>query len=251
MAAEAGAIGFIEIPRKAGGRSDPMRRAGQAADRLGRFVGPRRFGAAGPRSSSSAFPKRLAARLFEGAPRSLAVRPVGCEGRAKAGPRGFALRPTLAIEAENKWEDFTSPEVVGLLKGSDPTLAAQHVVLMGHLDHLGVKPDAKPGEDAIYNGALDNAGGSRDHAGGGAPVRGAAGAAQAFGAVHRQYRRGARPAGRRLFRQSPDRPGVEHRRPGRSRHAVAALSVYRRHRVRRRPFDDRGDGRRGRRGRWA
>jgi Zn-dependent M28 family amino/carboxypeptidase len=33
------------------------------------------------------------------------------------------------------------------------------VLLMGHLDHLGVKADAKPGEDRIYNGALDNAAG--------------------------------------------------------------------------------------------
>jgi len=32
-------------------------------------------------------------------------------------------------------------------------------VLMAHLDHLGMKTDAKPGEDAIYNGALDNAAG--------------------------------------------------------------------------------------------
>ena len=30
---------------------------------------------------------------------------------------------------------------------------------MGHLDHLGVKRDAKTGEDRIYNGALDNAAG--------------------------------------------------------------------------------------------
>ena len=31
--------------------------------------------------------------------------------------------------------------------------------LMAHLDHLGMKTDAKPGEDAVYNGALDNAAG--------------------------------------------------------------------------------------------
>ena len=30
---------------------------------------------------------------------------------------------------------------------------------MAHLDHLGMKTDAKPGEDAIYNGAMDNAAG--------------------------------------------------------------------------------------------
>ena len=74
-------------------------------------------------------------------------------------PRGFTLGPVISVQSESKWEDFTSPEVVGLLKGSDPTLAAEHVVLMGHLDHLGLRTDAKPGEDAIYNGAIDNAAG--------------------------------------------------------------------------------------------
>ena len=38
---------------------------------------------------------------------------------------------------------------------------SNEVVLMeGHLDHVGIKSDAKPGEDAIYNGAMDNAAGS-------------------------------------------------------------------------------------------
>jgi len=99
----------------------------------------------------------MAAKLFEGSPKSLSA--LRAEAKAKGRPSGFPLRPTLAIEAENKWDDFTSPEVVGLMKGSDPALATQYVVLMGHLDHLGVKADAKPGEDAIYNGALDNAAG--------------------------------------------------------------------------------------------
>ena len=157
MAAEAGAIGFVEISRKKGGRNG-IRRAGRP---LIDWVD-----ASGHAGSVPAGLKLLlglsdemAARLFEGAPRSLASVRSDAKDDGKAGPRGFALRPTLAVEAENKWEDFTSPEVIGLLKGSDPTLAAQHVVLMGHLDHLGTKPDAKPGEDAIYNGALDNAAG--------------------------------------------------------------------------------------------
>ena len=100
-----------------------------------------------------------AARLFEGAAKSLDGVRKEAKANSRVGPRGFVLRPTIKIEAESKWEDFTSPEVVGLLKGSDPTLAAEHVVLMGHLDHLGIKADAKAGEDAVYNGALDNAAG--------------------------------------------------------------------------------------------
>jgi len=48
---------------------------------------------------------------------------------------------------------------VAILPGSDPRLAGEHIVLTGHLDHLGLKASAKPGEDNIYNGALDNAAG--------------------------------------------------------------------------------------------
>jgi Zn-dependent M28 family amino/carboxypeptidase len=45
------------------------------------------------------------------------------------------------------------------MPGSDPAKSSESVALMGHLDHLGVKPDARPGEDRVYNGALDNAAG--------------------------------------------------------------------------------------------
>ena len=160
VAAAAGAIGFVEVSRNNGsaGRLDPVRRGGRPlvdwVDAQGR-AGSVPAGLQLQLSISNDW----ATRLFEGAPESLA----DIRNKAKADPkarlRGFPLAPTLAVDAESKWEDYTSPEVVGLLKGSDPALAAQHVVLMGHLDHLGVKADAKPGEDAIYNGALDNAAG--------------------------------------------------------------------------------------------
>jgi hypothetical protein len=73
--------------------------------------------------------------------------------------RGFAIPARLRLSDRMTWNDFSSPEVIGVLPGSDPALNDQYVVLMGHLDHLGVKTDAKPGEDSIYNGALDNAAG--------------------------------------------------------------------------------------------
>jgi hypothetical protein len=158
VAAAAGAIGFVEVQRNDGsaGRFDPVRRGGRPlidwVDSTGRA------GSVPPGLQLQlSFSNATAARLFEGSPKSLAA--VRAEAQSKGQPRGFTLAPTLAVEAESKWEDFTSPEVVGLLKGSDPSLAAEHIVLMGHLDHLGIRPDAKPGEDAIYNGALDNAAG--------------------------------------------------------------------------------------------
>ena len=156
MAAEAGAVGFVEIGD--GGRPNSLRRYNRPlidwVDTNGR-AGSTPAGIVLQLGLS----KEIAERLFEGAPRSLASVQSDAKRDGKPAPRGFALRPTLTVQAESKWEDFTSPEVIALLKGSDPTLAAEHVVLMGHLDHLGVKPDAKPGEDAIYNGALDNAAG--------------------------------------------------------------------------------------------
>jgi Zn-dependent M28 family amino/carboxypeptidase len=49
--------------------------------------------------------------------------------------------------------------VLGVLPGSDPSVARQLVVYTAHHDHLGRKTGAKPGEDDIYNGAVDNASG--------------------------------------------------------------------------------------------
>jgi hypothetical protein len=162
VAAAQGAIGFVELSRNDGspGRFDPVRRGGRPL--IDWVDADGRAGSTPPGLQLQlSLSQETAARLFEGAPKSLAT--IRSEAKAKArersGPRGFPLTPVLAVESDSKWEDFTSPEVVGMLKGSDPTLAAQHVVLMGHLDHLGIRTDAKPGEDAIYNGALDNAAG--------------------------------------------------------------------------------------------
>src|SRR4029453_4028068 len=96
-------------------------------------------------------------RLFAGARRSL--NEVQQEARRGRRVPGFPLQGRLQVHARGDWQDFTSPETIGVLRGSDPQLAGEYVVLMGHLDHLGIKPDAAPGEDRIYNGALDNAAG--------------------------------------------------------------------------------------------
>ena len=96
-------------------------------------------------------------RLFEKAPRKLAA----IRGDVATGKRvrGFALPASISISAKSNWQDFKSPEVVAVLPGSDPARAREHVVLMAHLDHLGLDKDAKPGADNVYNGALDNSAG--------------------------------------------------------------------------------------------
>jgi Zn-dependent M28 family amino/carboxypeptidase len=52
----------------------------------------------------------------------------------------------------------TLRNVIGVLRGSDPTLRDTCVLLTAHYDHLGMRPDG-PG-DRIYNGANDNGSGT-------------------------------------------------------------------------------------------
>ena len=54
-----------------------------------------------------------------------------------------------------KLRDIETNNVVGMVKGGDPRLAAEAVVFTAHWDHLGVG-EAVQG-DSIYNGAIDNA----------------------------------------------------------------------------------------------
>src|SRR5258706_3907909 len=51
----------------------------------------------------------------------------------------------------------TTTNVVGILRGSDPKLAKETVLLSAHLDHLGVGREVNG--DKIYNGADDDASG--------------------------------------------------------------------------------------------
>jgi Zn-dependent M28 family amino/carboxypeptidase len=80
--------------------------------------------------------------------------------RASAQKRDFKPVPlgvTVDLTLQNDVQKKQTGNVLGRLPGSDPALASQAVIFTAHHDHLGLNEDAKPGEDAIYNGALDNA----------------------------------------------------------------------------------------------
>lgn len=105
---------------------------------------------------AATFDESAAQGLFAGA-----RRPLGAvlEEAAKEGgkPKGFALKPSVRLERQSITERVTSPNVLAVLPGSDPALADEYVLLMAHLDHVGVKPEREG--DKIYNGAMDNAAG--------------------------------------------------------------------------------------------
>jgi acetylornithine deacetylase/succinyl-diaminopimelate desuccinylase-like protein len=53
--------------------------------------------------------------------------------------------------------EATTTNVVGILRGSDPKLAKDTILLSAHLDHLGIGREVSG--DSIYNGADDDASG--------------------------------------------------------------------------------------------
>lgn len=71
--------------------------------------------------------------------------------------KSFELLPRATIHIVSKHESAQSPNVVGILRGSDPKLQGEYVVYSAHLDHLGISEPVDG--DSINNGALDNASG--------------------------------------------------------------------------------------------
>jgi hypothetical protein len=64
---------------------------------------------------------------------------------------------TATIRVSSDYADLESPNVAALLRGSDPRLRDEVVVVTAHLDHLGI--GAPVDGDSIYNGVWDNASG--------------------------------------------------------------------------------------------
>ena len=71
------------------------------------------------------------------------------------GFRGSATGLKASMAVRNDVRYTTSYNVVGMVPGSKRPDEA--FVYTAHWDHLGKTPNAKPGEDAIFNGAQDNA----------------------------------------------------------------------------------------------
>ena len=124
-----------------------------------------------------------AEKLFEGSPMTFEeARDAADEAR----PASTALGVEVTLYRRSEHERITSPNVVGILRGSDPELSEEYVVYSTHLDHLGT--GAPVDGDDIYNGMYDNALGVamtlRDRACPGLAV----GAAAAFDRVRRRHR---------------------------------------------------------------
>lgn len=160
-AAKRGAIGVLTIPTTSGEKRRPFAR-GLNGMKEWRVIWRNAQGVGAIRAPSAPALASVslagAAKLFAGAP--VALDAVLTEAEKPEGAvKGFALPFKAQVALKTEIEKRESSNVVGLIEGSDPTLKAQTIILSAHLDHIGIKEDAKPGEDRINNGALDNASG--------------------------------------------------------------------------------------------
>lgn len=159
MAQAHGALGVIQLLSKADAERYPWSFV------QGLFTGPA-VSAAGPDGLPISTSPELkfsgyanhdtVAPAFADAPMTLAaVLDAAAAGQTLS---AFDLAGTVSVQAESRFSTITSPNVVGVLPGTDPSLADQPVMVTAHLDHEGVDPDESK-EDRIYNGAMDNASG--------------------------------------------------------------------------------------------
>jgi hypothetical protein len=153
--ADAGAVGVISVPTPKDLVEAPWARQVMQA----RFPAMRWLGADGQPADvvpqlkvTGSLSPAGAAKVFARGPKPLAeVLAAGERGEVQGFP--LNVEATLAVRGEQR--RISSPNVIGVLRGSDPKLAGEAVVVTAHLDHQGIGTAVNG--DAIYNGAYDNA----------------------------------------------------------------------------------------------
>lgn len=99
--------------------------------------------------------RAAAAALFRHAPQPVeAVFAAAVRGE----PQAFDLGIEVSLSGRAELRDAGSANILARLRGSDPALADEPIVITAHLDHIGSGPVVDG--DALYNGALDNATGT-------------------------------------------------------------------------------------------
>jgi len=98
------------------------------------------------------FNRRSAEQLFEGSPLTFEE---ALDAADEVRPLSTALGIEVTMYRKAEHEHITSPNVVGILRGSDPDLSKEYVVYSTHLDHMGTGSPVDG--DSIYNGMYDNA----------------------------------------------------------------------------------------------
>ena len=155
-----GKVLLVEVPEGGGGRGgmagfQAQRRIAAIAGKLGAAMVVMVRSAAQPANPNSRVPLRdaTAPKLPILSVWDKAIR--DAVAAAKPGPLDAAVSAHIAPPAV---QSVKLRNVVGALRGSDPQLKDTYVIVTGHYDHLGVRPNAQG--DSIFNGANDDASGT-------------------------------------------------------------------------------------------
>jgi hypothetical protein len=98
-------------------------------------------------------------RLADPAKKKSAMPHLWLSGQSKKSVPNTLAALTLSVPGASR-KSVMSPNVAGLIEGTDPALKAQYVVLTAHYDHVGVGKQGGGNytpADSIFNGTRDNA----------------------------------------------------------------------------------------------
>lgn len=159
QAVDRGAVGFITL-------HTPEREAVRPFERAVLFgAGPRMrwldtegnaHGEDGQLKGSAYIDYRAAEPIFAGAEYTLEDIFAALESGER--PPSFALNAAASMTRTSVFEEIDSPNVIGMIEGSDPELKHEYVIYTAHSDHIGLARDFTT-SSKINNGALDNAAG--------------------------------------------------------------------------------------------
>ncbi len=158
MAAAHGAIGILQIQKPA----DEARAPWERNMRQSKLPGFRWLDEGGAPANthaaielSGSLSRTSEEKVFDGAPKSYLQAATDAESSMV---QGFPLTWSVKAVRVTRHERTASPNVVGMLRGSDPKLRNEAIVISAHLDHLGISEPVHG--DSINNGAYDNASGT-------------------------------------------------------------------------------------------
>lgn len=149
MAAELGAAGVIYVPRSA--TLVGWDRSVETSKSAGR-TGMPSFSAPAPTVPAITLNDKALETILQG--ESVTVADLMEEKVTSA----FALKAekTVSFQVEVSKAEQTTRNVIGIIPGNDPKLAAEYVAVGAHIDHLGTGTRG----DGIYNGADDDGSGT-------------------------------------------------------------------------------------------
>jgi Zn-dependent M28 family amino/carboxypeptidase len=117
------------------------------------FAGAPARGGDGPAMPAMTLSDEAFAKLIEGSGQDVAA--LLKAGGTKQPLKSFEIPAKLRVKVKIAAKEVSSPNVLAVLPGSDPALAAEYVVVSAHLDGYGYGAPVKG--DNLYNGALDDA----------------------------------------------------------------------------------------------